>query len=291
MSKIEKYKELIGYLKVIFSILIAIDVSIIAWLFKYNDLINTDYKLRPFYVITGIELIQETKELFNNFKDAVNEARKEKIHHFIDSVYKELLEIDLSNERVFEKLKTKISKEKEKYEEFELNYFLELEKKLSLKEKEYELIKKRKTIIIDTNILIEEPKIINIIGSLQNIIFSGKVIDELDGLKNRKETKEKAQEAIREIRKHQKDKNIRFNTSSVDNLPDDFNKNSPDNKILSVALQYKSKNPILLTNDKGLQIKAEMLEIPAKTISELISLLSLSKRSFSNRKNNKRKKR
>jgi len=34
--------------------------------------------------------------------------------------------------------------------------------------------------------------------------------------------------------------------------------------ILSVALQYQKRNPILLTNDKGLQIKAEMLEIPAK---------------------------
>jgi 4-hydroxybenzoate polyprenyltransferase len=40
MSKVEKYKELIGYLKVIFSILIAIDVSIIAWLFKYNDTVS-----------------------------------------------------------------------------------------------------------------------------------------------------------------------------------------------------------------------------------------------------------
>jgi len=113
---------------------------------------------------------------------------------------------------------------------------------------------------------------------------------ELDGLKNRRETKEKAQEAIREIRKHQKNKNVSFNTSKVDNLPDDFNKKSPDNMILSVALQYKRRNPILLTNDKGLQIKAEMLDIPAKTIMELTSLLSLSRRSFANRKNTKRKK-
>ena len=56
--------------------------------------------------------------------------------------------------------------------------------------------------------------------------------------------------------------------------------------ILSVALQYQKRNPILLTNDKGLQIKAEMLEIPAKTITELTSLLSLSKR---NRTNNRKK--
>lgn len=37
MSKIDKAKESIGYLKVIFSIAIAIDVSIIAWLFKNSN--------------------------------------------------------------------------------------------------------------------------------------------------------------------------------------------------------------------------------------------------------------
>jgi hypothetical protein len=34
MGKIDKQKEFIGYLKVIFSILIAIDVSLVAWIFK-----------------------------------------------------------------------------------------------------------------------------------------------------------------------------------------------------------------------------------------------------------------
>lgn len=34
MAKIDKIKELIGYLKVLFGILVAIDISIIGWLFK-----------------------------------------------------------------------------------------------------------------------------------------------------------------------------------------------------------------------------------------------------------------
>ncbi|HIP33637.1 MAG TPA: hypothetical protein EYG89_02645, partial [Bacteroidia bacterium] len=259
---------------------------------KIEGVENIDYKIRPFYNLSEYKTITtEIKENKNYLIQAIKNARKEKIQSFTKSIFEELYDLDLSNERKFDIIKAKIKKEKEKFEEFEFEYFLELEKKLSLKEKEFELIKKRKSIIIDTNILIEEPKIIDLIGPLQNIIFSGKVIDELDGLKNRRETKEKAQEAIREIRKYQKNKNVSFNTSKVDNLPDDFNKKSPDNMILSVALQYKKKNPILLTNDKGLQIKAEMLEIPAKTINELTSLLSLSKRSFANRKINKRKKR
>lgn len=254
--------------------------------YSTKEIENIDFKIRPFYDITKHDLVlSEIKDNKLALLNAVKNARNKKIKSFIDSMLEELKVLDLSDERKFKTLKSKINKEKEKFEEQETSLFLEVEKKFLLKEKEFELIKKRKSIIIDTNILIEEPKIIDIIG-LQSIIFSAKVIDELDGLKNKSETKEKAQEAIREIRKHQKKRNISFNTSKVDNLPDDLNKKSPDNMILSVALQYQKRNPILLTNDKGLQIKAEMLEIPAKTITELTSLLSLSKR---NRTNNIKK--
>lgn len=256
--------------------------------YSLKEIEDIDFKIRPFYKVTEHDLIlSEIKENKIAFLNAVKNARNKKIESFIASMLEELKSLELSDERKFKTLQSKINKEKEKFEEIESGLFLELEKKFLLKEKEFELIKKRKSIIIDTNILIEEPKIIDIIGSLQNIIFSAKVIDELDGLKNRSETKEKAQEAIREIRIHQKSRNISFNTSKIDNLPDDFNKKSPDNMILSVALQYQKRNPILLTNDKGLQIKAEMLEIPAKTITELKSLLSLSNRN----KTNTRKKR
>lgn len=248
-----------------------------------KEIEDIDFKIRPFYNVTEYDLIlSEIKENKIALLNAVRNARNKKIESFIASMLKELKSLELSDESKFKTLQSKINKEKEKFGEIESVTFLELEKKFLLKEKEFELIKKRKSIIVDTNILIEEPKIIDIIGSLQNIIFSAKVIDELDGLKNRSETKEKVQEAIREIRKHQKNRNISFNTSKVENLPDDLNKKSPDNMILSVALQYQKRNPILLTNDKGLQIKAEMLEIPAKTITELISLLSLSKRNGTN---------
>ncbi|APY00551.1 PIN domain-containing protein [Lacinutrix venerupis] len=252
-----------------------------------QEIETIDYKMRPFYDVPKYNaILNEIKVTKSSLLIAVEKARKEKVQSFIDSIVEELKNLNLSDEREFKTLKSKINNKKEKFEDLEPRLFLELEKKFSLKEKEFELIKKRKSIIIDTNILIEEPKIIDVIGPLQNIIFSAKVIEELDGLKNRRETKEKAQEAIREIRKHQKNRNISFNTSKVDNLPDDLNKKSPDNMILSVALQYQKRNPILLTNDKGLQIKAEMLEIPAKTITELTSLLSLSKR---NRTNNRKK--
>jgi len=37
MGKIDKQKELIGYLKVVFSILVAVDLSLVAWVFKHTN--------------------------------------------------------------------------------------------------------------------------------------------------------------------------------------------------------------------------------------------------------------
>jgi len=38
MAKLDRYKEFIGFLKAIFLVLIAIDVSLISWLFKHSHL-------------------------------------------------------------------------------------------------------------------------------------------------------------------------------------------------------------------------------------------------------------
>ena len=43
--------------------------------------------------------------------------------------------------------------------------------------------------------------------------------------------------------------------SDPDLLPNDFNKKSPDNNILTVALKFKNEKSILLTSDNGLQVK------------------------------------
>ena len=37
MSKMDKEKEFIGYLKVVFGVLVAIDMSSVAWLFQHSD--------------------------------------------------------------------------------------------------------------------------------------------------------------------------------------------------------------------------------------------------------------
>ena len=64
--------------------------------------------------------------------------------------------------------------------------------------------------------------------------------------------------------------NVFMELSNPDLLPDDFNKKSPDNNILTVALKFKDENPILLTSDNGLQVKAKGLKIKTITLKEFL---------------------
>jgi rRNA-processing protein FCF1 len=61
-----------------------------------------------------------------------------------------------------------------------------------------------------------------------------------------------------------------LDTADLNLLPNDFNKKSPDNFILSVALKYKHENPIMLTSDNGLQIKAKGLNITTISLKEFL---------------------
>ncbi len=54
MGKIDKIKESIGYLKVIFSILVAIDVSLVAWVFKNSNTIEDSQMLNLNFEIVTI---------------------------------------------------------------------------------------------------------------------------------------------------------------------------------------------------------------------------------------------
>ena len=65
-------------------------------------------------------------------------------------------------------------------------------------------------------------------------------------------------------------RNIKMELADTSLLPDDFNKKSPDNMILTVVLKYRNENPILLTSDNGLQVKAKGLEIKTITLKEFL---------------------
>ncbi|MDA9575731.1 PIN domain-containing protein [Flavobacteriaceae bacterium] len=64
---------------------------------------------------------------------------------------------------------------------------------------------------------------------------------------------------------------MRMELSDLSLLPKDFNTRSADNKILTVALKYKSENPIILTSDNGLQIKSKGLKLTTISLKEFLS--------------------
>lgn len=139
-----------------------------------------------------------------------------------------------------------------------------------------EIVKGKENIyIIDTNVFVDHPDIISKIDRNYSIVLSAKVIDELDYLKISltEEQKKNVQKALRLINDSIDKRGIKMDTADLTLLPNDFNKRSPDNFILSVALKYKSENPIMLTSDNGLQIKAKGLGITTITLKDFLNQL------------------
>ena len=126
---------------------------------------------------------------------------------------------------------------------------------------------KTETIIIDTNVFVNCPDILDHIEPSKQVVISAKVIDELDKLKvTIEESKKRNVElAIRNLNRIFKFRSIRMECADFDYLPVDFSRRNPDNMILSVALKYRNHNPVLITSDNGLQLKAKGLDI--RTIS------------------------
>lgn len=145
---------------------------------------------------------------------------------------------------------------------------------LSKFEKQKKEIRKDKEnlYIVDTNVFVDFPEIISKIEKQYPIILSAKVLDELDKLKSTLDNQGKlhVQKALRSININIDKRDIRLEIADLLLLPNDFNKKSPDNFILSVALKYKAENPILLTSDNGLQIKAKGLDISTITLKEFL---------------------
>ena len=133
-------------------------------------------------------------------------------------------------------------------------------------------VQSKKTYIIDTNVFVECPDICNKIDRNCQIILSAKVIDELDKLKITLEgsNKENVNKALSCINKALNRPNFSFEVANTQLLPVDFNRRSPDNMILSVALKYKDDNPTLLTSDNGLQIKCKGLGIATVSLKTFL---------------------
>ena len=136
----------------------------------------------------------------------------------------------------------------------DLSQFERKKKELSITKKNY--------YIIDTNVFVDYPDIISKIDRKYPIILSAKVTDELDKMKIKltEERRQNAEKALRNLN-NESQHEILYEFADTSLLPDDFDKRSPDNMILSAALKYKEQNPIMLTSDNGLQLKSKILGI------------------------------
>jgi hypothetical protein len=135
-----------------------------------------------------------------------------------------------------------------------------------------------KTYIIDTNVFIKEPDIISKIDGKHYVALSLTVIEELDKLKTIPETKVNASKAIVNINtalkksSNLKISRVRKARADLTLLPDELQKKTVDNLLLSLGIVYKKHNPTLLTLDRNFQSKAMMLDIPLVTIYELLGI-------------------
>ena len=130
---------------------------------------------------------------------------------------------------------------------------------------------KRNYYIIDTNVFVNCPDIIGRIDKKYPVILSAKVTDELDHMKIKldEQGKQNAEKALRNLN-NESEHEVLYEFADVSLLPDDFDKRSPDNMILSVALKYKSENPIMLTSDNGLQLKSKILGITTISLKKFL---------------------
>ena len=78
----------------------------------------------------------------------------------------------------------------------------------------------------------------------------------------------KAREAIRNIEANNNKANIRKEDYDNSILPEGFDKNKNDNKILATAIKFLVKDIILITDDNNLKVKADSQNIKCISLEE-----------------------
>lgn len=144
--------------------------------------------------------------------------------------------------------------------------------KIDLPERHKERVKDKENIyIIDTNVFVNCPDIIKRIGKRYKVLVPSMVLEELDKLKLKPSVdKTKLNEAARNINSAFMQHFSKMEEADTTLLPDGFDKSNPDCKILSVALKYKSQNPIMLTSDVMLQSRASALGITTISLRDFL---------------------
>lgn len=121
--------------------------------------------------------------------------------------------------------------------------------------------------VIDTNVLINDPDVLDLIPRDNLIIIPFKICSELDRMKRVLQENEarNCQKALDDIYAalERDDDSLQILVPNMDLLPDDFNRRSPDNAILAVALQCPKESTIFISDDMVLLAKCRYLGIEA----------------------------
>lgn len=142
----------------------------------------------------------------------------------------------------------------------------------------------KKYYVIDTNVFIDQPDILELFDEDDVVILPITVEQELEYRATDINTKYSAEKSLEEIIDHRD--RIVFAESDESLLSEDFFKNfsesftnaNNDNKILSIALTYKEQNPTLISSDNRLaKLKASFMGIKGLSLKEF----SLEKRNES----------
>lgn len=152
-----------------------------------------------------------------------------------------------------------------------------------------------KVYIVDTCTLMNEPGLISWFdGEKALLVIPMIVLEELDGLKGDEDEEKsfKAREVIRNISNYKAYDWLNTGESSYPELlSGDLDKERNDNKILSIAIKYCAKKPILLTDDINLGNIASANKIENMTLESYQAMKQHEKLSSKgNRKKSKKKK-
>lgn len=204
---------------------------------KSTTLIISDMPMGQFHTIpsTVIQFVSMCDQINNHYQVKPSPASKDNVSEPVQTIGKGNIQL-----KVLGKV--------------DLSKFERPKKELVVNKKNY--------YIIDTNVFVDCPDIISKVDKKYPVLLSAKVTDELDKMKIKldEQKKKNAEKALWNLN-NEKTHEIIYEFADTSLLPEDFDKRSPDNMILSVALKYKDDNPIMLTSDNGLQLKCKIFDI------------------------------
>lgn len=134
-----------------------------------------------------------------------------------------------------------------------------------------------KYFVFDTNVFIDDPRILRNVSYADYVVLAARVVEELNKHKTNRDHSiaTNAQTAIRLIGDLRKKDNghLILDRADLSILPPEFSKCDADNMILAVAMKHSKDNMFLVTSDEGLLQKAAVVKVPGLSLNEFYKFI------------------